>query len=360
MPLAYTKKNLLIILAALLLILCSGCGQGGNIEGEAQAIAVEVASAQMGEISQYLNLSGKITPQKEVYIVPKIPGVVNKINVAVGDYVKENAVLFTLENSEYLAQLNQAKSGYELSKKAQNDAQKNYSRIQALYNEGAVSLAQLEQAKLAWEGADTSAAAAGLALAQSAYDNTIIRAPMDGQVAELTLVEGAIASQGMAALRLLDAEKVKLEISVSEAYIGKVEAKQNVAVFVPSAGSEAFMGEITSIAPAADTRTMSFPVVITLDNAEGALKPGMFGQVDILMDKAENTLIIPKEALLSVMGANRVFVAEGEIARAKEVEPGLEDENFVQILSGLKAGESVIIRGRDKLQDGTKIIVNQP
>lgn len=360
MPLVCDRKIFIIGGMLLLFLALCGCGQPAEIVEQSQAISVETAEAQLGEISQHLSLSGQIIPETEVYIVPKVPGVVSRIHIEMGDTVKEGQLLFTLENSEYLAQLNQAKSGYELAKKAQNDAEKNYSRMQALYDEGAVSLVQLEQAKLNWEASDTSAAAAGLALAQSAYENTLVKAPMSGQVAQLDLVEGGIASQSAPALRLVETRTVKLEISISETYISKIAANQKVGVVIPSLDGAVFEGEINSIAPAADPRTMSFPAEITLNNAEGQLKPGMFAQAEILLEKAENVVVIPKEAVISTMGLSRVFVAEGEIAHLRDVTLGLESETQVEIVSGLSPGELVVTRGNDKLQEGAEIIIRQP
>lgn len=346
------------VLGVLLLISACGSQTAGDTEDlKAQAIAVEVATIAKGDISQYLSLSGPLTPDQEVYVVPKMPGTVSSINVKVGDSVREGQVLFTLDNTEYAAQLNQAQVALELAETARTDAEKNYQRMKVLYDEGAVSLSQLEQAELNWTSKDTTAYKAAVTAAQTAYDNTIIKSPMSGQIAELDIVVGSLAAQTSPAMRVVDINKVKLEVNISENYINKVSANQKVNVAISSAGTEPFQGEITTIAPAAGTVSKSFPLTITLNNGNGLLRPGMFGQVDILMERVENIVLVPKEAVINTLGLTRAYVINDNIASQRDVETGMEDDRYYQVISGLEEGDIVAIKGNDKLQEGSEVLI---
>ncbi|MEG1501449.1 MAG: efflux RND transporter periplasmic adaptor subunit, partial [Clostridiales bacterium] len=269
----------------------------------------------------------------------------------VGDYVRAGQVLATLENSEYQAQLNQANASYSMASSAYADAAKNLERMRSLYSEGAVALNQVEQAELNLESKSLEGARAALTMAQSNYDNTIFKSPINGQVAEVNLVQGVMAGAQQSSIRIIDAKKVKMAATVSEAFINKVEKNQVVDVLVASTGNVPYKGRITTVAPAANSQTLTFPIEITIDNSQGILKPGMFAEINLPIDTAMAAITVPKEALINNMGNYRVFVIAAGKSYLKDVIIGLQSDTDVEIKSGLSADQRVVIKGGDIILD---------
>ncbi|MDD4799319.1 MAG: efflux RND transporter periplasmic adaptor subunit, partial [Clostridia bacterium] len=117
----------------------------------------------------------------------------------------------------------------------------------------------------------------------------------------------------------------------------------------------AVKGTISAIAPAADLQTMTFPLEITIDNAERKIKSGMFGEVDLGQDRVKNAIIIPQEALVTIDGEKVVFVVKDGLAELRKVQTGIENDEMLQIKSGVAAGETVVTRGNASLRDGLQV-----
>lgn len=353
------NKGLLIVLLLFsCLLVLTACGQEEAVV-ETSAVAVETASAQVDDISQVIHISGQIIPQSEVNVLPHIPGFVKSIDVSVGDQVKEGQLLFTIENGDLAASLSQAQAAYQVSKSAYNNAVTNYNRMKALYDEGAISLSQLEQAKVAMDSSNPAAAAAAVEAVRVQYANTFNKAPIAGQVASCDLVLGGLASQQVVAVRVVDIEKVKMKGSVSESQIGSIQLGQTVQVTIESASEEVFTGTVTSVAPAANPTTMTFPIEITIDNIQGKIKAGMFGEVVLPVQTHTDVVVIPNSAILTQDDQKHVFVVEeaedGLVCRLVQVETGLESDDMVEIVSGIVAADKVVTKGQNQLQDGIPI-----
>lgn len=351
-----------ILLATLLLLasfLLAACGEETTPttgDSEQQAVAVSVVLAGNQDIETKTMIKGSIAAQTEVAVMPKSAGVVEKVNVAVGDTVKKDQTLFTLETKELRAQLEQAQASYRMNKAAYDDAVRTYERMQTLYDEGAISLSQLEQAEVAVDRSSTDSAAASVELLQLQLNNATIKAPIAGIVSAVTVTEGQIAGQQVAAVTIVDIDKVKLAADITEANINQVAVGQEVQVNVSAASSEPFTGVIDTIAPAVDSRTMAYPVTILIDNPEHQLKAGMFAEANISTEKREQVLAVPVSAL--VTGEEpAVYVVQDGVAHLAPIETGLTNEEWAEVLSGLEPGAQVVVQGQHRLVEGTPVTV---
>jgi len=348
----------LIVVFLLLCCLLTACGKEEAVVKES-AIAVETATAQVNDISQVIHISGQIIPQLEVNVLPHIPGFVKSIEVAVGDRVKEGQLLFSIENGDLAASLSQAQAAYQVAKSANDNAGTNYNRMKALYDEGAISLSQLEQAKVAMDSTNPAAAAAAVQAVRVQYENTYNKAPIAGQVASCDLVLGGLASQQAVAVRIVDIAKVKMKGSVSESQIGSIKIGQTVQITIQSASAEPFAGTVTTVAPAADSMTMTFPIEITIDNAQNKIKAGMFGEVVLPVQTHKDVVVIPNSAIVTQDDQKQVFVVEstqdGLVCRLVKIETGLESDDMVEIISGIASGDKVVTKGQNQLQDGMSV-----
>lgn len=264
-------------------------------------------------------------------------------------------------------QLEQATIAYEAAKAAY-ELQTNPSDLQL-----SPLMAQLAQAELAlalakkpFTETDLEMARNQVELAEAAVDmariqlhETTIRAPFDGVVAELYVSEGSMsAPQAPAALFV--SKPVEVVVNVEESRIGQVKVGQNAALQVAAYPGQDFPAIVTNVAPTADKASHTFAVQVTPLDEENLLRSGMYADVSLLIEEKQETLLVPRAALADVVGQTTIYVVNGDnIVEQRAVTTGLEEDDRVEVLSGLTAGEQVVIAGQSGLRDGTVVEVRQ-
>ncbi len=214
-----------------------------------------------------------------------------------------------------------------------------------------------------YTSADVEAAVAGveqarsqLAVAQSNYDQTILPAPFSGVVGQRLLTTGAFASAQTPILTLVG-PSAEVHITVEEARVGIVRPGQAVQLDVAAYPNEAFTGRVTTIAPAGDARAHTFDVTIVPDNNDGRLLPGMFAQVRLTAVERASATLVAKEAVIQQDAGSIVYVVEDGRARLRPVQVGVSDDKNVEIVSGLTAGETVVVVGSYGLKDNQPVTI---
>lgn len=332
-------------------MLLGGCG-GDTVAEVERGTAVEVATAANGSIVDQTVVRGNVAAADDVYVVPKASGVVRTVNVQVGDYVTKGQSLCQIDTVDLQTSLALAQSQYNTLYSSYQTAVKNLERYRALYAEGAVSLAQLEQAESAVTSMGLDSVRLQVQSVQDQINNCNVKSTINGVVAEVNVNPGDMAGGGYVA-RVVDVSKVKLAANVTETLVACLSLGQELPVYIDSASSEPFVGVVTAI-PVAANATMTYPVEITIDNSDGRIMAGMFAEVDVVKSKVTDSLIIPKGAVDS---SDTVYVVEGDTARAVTVETGLSDDDNIEIVSGLKAGDVVVTAGAYLLEDGSRVRV---
>ncbi len=392
----------LIIILMLVISLLSGCGK--NLEDTGSKIEedytpVEVASAYVDTIANEITLNGKVVANEEIMIIPKAMGIVTSVDVKLGDYVEEGAILFTIEKDDILKSVEQAANAVDLAKKsvaqAENNintaklnydlnlekienAQLNLERTRKLYEEGAVSKSQLEQAELAASDKNIGVLEAQLNQAQIAYEqslnqlrqaeiayeqalnglnNTVVTAPISGVVSSLNVKQGQIVTNAQAAATIVDKDKVYIQFNVVENMVNKLEVGQEVKVNVSAAFDEYVTSTISYISPTADARSQLYPVKVYLDNVDNNIRPGMNGKVKINMDQVDSAIVVKSNAVLDKDGKRVIYVVDGDIAVEKEVTVGLDTGNLIEIKAGISEGDKVIVEGQHYVENGGKVKV---
>lgn len=333
-------------------LLLGGCGGSDNTAEVERGTAVEVAAATTGEIVDATVVRGNVSAADDVYVIPKAQGVVRTVNVAVGDYVTQGQSLCQIDTVDLQTSLALVQSQYNTLYSAYQTAVKNLERYRALYNEGAVSLAQLEQAESAVTSMGLDSVRLQVQSVQDQINNCNVKSTISGIVAEVNVNPGDMAG-GSYVARVVDISKVKLTANVTETLVSCLSMGQELPVYIESVSSEPFIGKVTAI-PVAANRTLTYPVEITIDNPDHTIMAGMFAEVDVVKNESRDTLIIPKGAVDS---SNTVYVVQGDVAHAVTVETGMSDDENIEIVSGLKAGDMVVTAGAYLLEDGTKVRV---
>ena len=203
--------------------------------------------------------------------------------------------------------------------------------------------AQLEQAK------------AGLDVAKSAQHNLKLRSPINGTVATLSVEEGEIASQAVPPVTVIDTSSFLLDVNILEGDIVGIVEGQNVDVFIDALGPQPLTGVVHTVGPVPDQRTLAYPVTIKIENENDDIKPGMFARASFVVSKKERVLTIPKAALIREADKTYVFVVEEDRAYKREVQIGLESEERVEVISGIKSGDTVVTKGQAYLEDGDQV-----
>ena len=158
---------------------------------------------------------------------------------------------------------------------------------------------------------------------------------------------------------IIDTSTVKLSVGVSEQLINRLHVGDPVQVTVSAASEEPFEGVIHTVSPAAG-QTGTYAIEVELDNPDGLLKSGMFAEVVFTGDRSENTVILPRSAVLSDTQGDYVFVENSGTVRRADVETGIDNGNEIEITSGLSEGDRVVVKGQEYLSDGTSVTVQEP
>lgn len=251
----------------------------------------------------------------------------------------------------------QALAGYNLQTNP-SDSQLAPLESQVVQAELQLALTEEPYRPIDFEIARTNIAQAqsALELAQLQLEYTTIEAPFDGMVAELYIEEGDMV--GQAAVALVVSNEMEVAVNVEESRLGQVEKGQHVALRVSTYPGEEFPAVVTNVAPIADAKTHTFVVTVTPLDEEGLLRSGMYADVTLLAEEKENTLLAPVTAITTVNGQPTVYVINDEnIAEQRDVTTGLSNKSQVEILSGIKAGEKVVVDGQVNLTDGTQVNV---
>ncbi|SHK38259.1 efflux RND transporter periplasmic adaptor subunit [Tepidibacter formicigenes] len=364
------KISLLLILILIFTVPLAGCKKKKEVkEPEEKVISVETKKVQKGDINLKTTLSAKVAPIEEASVVPKIPGKVAKINIEIGQKVNKGDVLFTLDKTDMLNVVKNAEAAYNMAvanlkirEEQIENARTNYERMKFLYEQGAISKQQFEQYELQASSTNLEVAKAQVEQSRVALENaksslvdTTVTSPISGVITAVNINEGEMASSAMPAVSIANLDKVVIETDISEYLINKVKIGDSVDISIKSAGKENFKGKITALSPATSQGSMTYPIKIEIDNKNKLIKPGMFGEVSIVTEKKEKVITVPSEAVIVKEGNDVVFTVEDNKAHMKNVSLGIDNGEYVEIIKGVKEGETVVIKGQNYLDEGSKV-----
>lgn len=211
-------------------------------------------------------------------------------------------------------------------------------------------------ADLAAAQAQIQTAEAQVKTAEVALRDATITAPFAGVVAAKNVSTGALAAPGTVLLEFVS-QDVRGLFTVEEAQVGQVQVGRSASLTTTAYPGETFPGTVTVINPTADPATRSFGVRIDPQNDEDKLRAGMFAQAELVTQEQANALVVPEAAVLSRDGKTIVFVVENNQAREREVTTGLSAAGQIEIVSGVQAGEPVVVVGQNLLTDGDTVTV---
>ncbi|MDD2216815.1 MAG: efflux RND transporter periplasmic adaptor subunit [Eubacteriales bacterium] len=316
-----------------------------NIEKE-EPVTVETGVAELRDISSTTPLTGRILPKDEVAIIPLASGKVTGVYVKVGDYVGAGTVLFQIDNSQVVSSYNQAKAAFDL-------ANTTYSNMATLYEAGAVSKSSLDQSYVSFVSARES-----FNSASEMYANYSVTSPISGYVTSLNVTVGSMAGQTMAA-SVANTDSLIIDITVSEYLATKIEKGEQVEIKISSLKDKSYTGILSEISPAPAYGTLTYPATIDVIDDSGDIKAGMFAEIMVKDNEAKSALCVPSDAVITKSGENIVVLLDKDnIPKYKKVTTGIDNGEIVEIVSGLKQGDLIVVTGQQYIKEGEAVKIS--
>jgi RND family efflux transporter MFP subunit len=324
-----------IIVCALALGL-SSCKKSASAE---VAVAAEIPNIRIQEaternVEQSNEITATVEPQDKNSIAPSAPGRIRKILVEVGQHVAKGQKLVQMD----VANLSNLESQIE-------NVKRNYKRAQELFNVGGASQQELENAKLQLDIAETNM--------KNMSENTFLLSPIGGVITERNYYNGDMYSGQKPVLVVMSINPVKIMINVSESNYSNIKLGMPIDVKFDIFQGAKFQGKVSLIYPTIDDKSRTFPVEIKLTNNNNKIRPGMFARVTLQFGKVKR-VVVPDQSIIKQSGSGARFVYvynEGKV-QYKPIEMGRRIDSDYEIISGITAGDQVVVAGQSKLVDG--------
>jgi membrane fusion protein, multidrug efflux system len=362
MPESGTRRSVVWTAVIVVLVLAALFGakiwkdrraQAAHAHHGAFAVSVSVAKVETASWQREIHAVANLVAVKGAHLVPQLPGQVTGIYFHSGQYVHEGDRLVQLDNSNQLAELASDRAAEKLAKL-------NFDRAQHLYAVHATSEEALEQARAAYDSAQ-----AAIGNVQATLAKLSVRAPFSGWIGVRQISVGQYLSPSteIAALNVWD--PLRAEFTVPQDQISLIDAGQTVRIDVNAFPGRDFPAKVAALGSEVDPGSRNLTVQATLPNPDHLLRPGMFGDAELLVGKPHATLTVPSTAISYNTFGDFVYVIEShgsaghdaKVAVATPVKVGETRDDVTEIESGLKAGQEVVTAGQVKLHDGATVTV---
>lgn len=284
-----------------------------------------------------------------------------------GDLVSEGMVLASLDPRQLQDQLTEAQAQLTAAQASFATAQENWQRIQTLYNEQSATATEYDDARQQFQStqANVTAASAQVDQASDVLGDTDLTSPLTGVVVERNIEVGSLVSSATTAFELADPSEIKAVFGIPDTQLKTIKLGDRLSITTQSLPDQTFSGTVMSISPAADSTTRLFPIELGLDNSGNALKIGMIASLVLQVgEEAVQASTIPIDALVredGKAGSYAVFVVEttdgASVVRERSVTIGEVHGNRIAVLSGLEAGDAVVVVGTNTVRDGQSVQV---
>ncbi|HVB36568.1 MAG TPA: efflux RND transporter periplasmic adaptor subunit [Candidatus Acidoferrales bacterium] len=354
--------NVALVLAPVMFV--SGCSSGAGDQPAASQMTAEVTITKVARANIRLTapVSGNVValPNKDVKVSSLVAGRITSLNVAEGDRVRAGEVLATIDARAYQDQLRKAQAAVAQAQATVQNAQQNVTRYETLFKRGIVAGKTLEDAKTALsvaQGAERQAAASQQASARQ-LEQTKIRSPLTGVVAKrfASIGEQVDGTATQPIVEVANIAQVELSGNLPASYLAKIHLGEMLPVTSDALPGDTFDGRIVAISPSVDPATNVGSIRIRIANPKGTLKLGMYLNAQVPVETHANALTVPPQAIYhDAAGNTRVYEVVGDTAKAVNVKLGIDTKDRVQILSGVTAGETIVLDGGYGLGETTKI-----
>lgn len=353
------RTQAVVVVIALVLIFGAIFGGKQHIDRQAAlaaaqgapVMAVSTSTASTATWSDEARVFGSLQAVAGTSITAQIAGNVTRIAFESGAAVKAGELLLQLDDSSQLAELKADEARLKL-------AQTTLARSRKLYERKVVSLSDLQIAE-----ADRDTALAEVARDKAALQKLSIAAPFDGRLGIREVSLGQYVSPGTAIVDLQSHDPLLLNFSLPQSNLGDLALGQEVQLTVNAYPARSFTGRVTALGAGIDPATRNIDIQAEVANPDGALRPGMYGNVRLSIGSPRNGVAVPEAAMNFSTFGDYVYVVSNEsgngpIARQRIVQVLGERDATVLVSSGLEAGETVVTIGKHKLYEGARVAIH--
>lgn len=357
-------------------------------------VEVTTAAAISRSLPRTVEVVGTLAGDEEVVVSAQIAGEISALNVDFGSYVQQGQVIAQIDRRDAQLKLEQAeaqlkqtmaklgmKEGVKFDAASTADVQQvkaqldwtktDFDRATKLVEAGDVPRSVYDQAltqknlaqaryQAALDAVNQQVAMveqqqAAINLARKNLGDTVVRAPISGAVKEKTQARGAYVAVGGKILTLVRTNPLRLRVDIPETYASFVRVGQTITLVTDAFPDRTFSGRVARIGASLNEQTRALTVEAQVANPSNQLRPGMFAKSQLVTNRNGAAVMIPKKALYTIAGINKVFVIESGKAVERIVKTGVTDGELIEITDGVKENEHVATSNTDKLQGGSLV-----
>jgi len=388
------------VIPVLALFSSPGCGGPSQPVAARDAAAerrpVSVANAVLQPLERTVTVSGTLAAEEQVALSFKVTGRVHELLVDLGSPVRRGQVLARLTPTDFELRVQQAEAGLQQararlglsaqgddatvnpeqtalvrqSRAVRDEARLTRERVRTFVERGISSRADLDAAEASLEVAEgryqdaleeirnreavLAQRRSELALARQALEDASLRAPIDGAVRERQVTQGEFRSAGTPVLTIVRTDPLRLRVAVPERAAAALRAGQSVRVRVEG-DPATYEGKLARLGAAIDEGNRTLPVEAVVSNRAGSLRPGMFAAAEIIVERQDDAIVVPDDAIVTFAGVQKVLVVKDGRAREQRVRTGRRSGGRVEIVEGVKPGDVVILEPGD-IVDGVAVV----
>lgn len=348
------------LVAALALPALASCSSKSSAAAKVRPpTLVVVAKVEARTVPVEVRAPVELRPLAQAEVGSKTVGVLDAVLVERGDRVKRGQLLALVRPSDLPDQLVAARGALAQAQASAGLARRNFERSNQLAPSGVVSQQELQQSQAALAAAEAqeAAAKAQVGVFATRLGETRIEAPLDGVVTLRRLDQGALVgpSSGGPIVTVARVDVLRVFVTVTERDVHLVRVGQQAHVEVDALPGKIIEGSVVRLAPTLDPGTRTLDAEVQIDNAKGELRPGMFGRGSIVVAEHANAPVVPASALQISAGKRWAFVLEGDKVARREVKVGVDEGDWLEITSGLAAGQEIVTTGIDTISDGSQV-----
>ena len=349
-------KNIKLLLLSAIVISAIGCNNQAPSEATELAVPVSVENVKRQSIQQFINTTGTAKAGSETVLNSEITGdyqlLINpktRKEFKLGDKVEKGQIIIHIEDDEYL-------NGIAIESKKLNleISEQEYVKSKSLYDKGGVTLRELRNAELSSTNAQYDFESAEIRLAKME-----VVAPFSGIIVELPYyTEGVKIAANQPMVGLMSYGKMYIEINLPEKNMSEIKLGQEVIITNYTLSEDTIRGVVSELSPIISTETRTFGGKLQINNSDLKLRPGMFVRANIITAQKDSAIVISKKIIMSGNRGKYVFVVgRNSSADDRRITTGIDNQDYIEVLEGLKPNDRLIIKGFETLRDGSKVKV---
>jgi RND family efflux transporter MFP subunit len=321
-------------------------------------LPIKVMEAQTGNIAKLVRYSGILQAWQKAIILSEVAGKVKSITAKVGDSLEPGSPILKIDDEMLKYTVEQAEANVLQLEANHETSERELARKKSLFKNRVISDFEFDiaRAKKKADRALLDSAKASLKMARRDLRETLITSPIRGILAERTVDIGTNVSLGTKVATVVEIDRVKIRVGVSEKEIAEMKEGLEVSVETDAYHGKSYIGSVYSVGTKADDATLSFPVEIVVVNNQGAvLKPGMVARAAIKTGTYENAISLPQEPVMENEGRHFVWTVKADRAHKVLIIPIDLVGSDIILKEGLKPGQLVVVSGHERLFEGCRV-----